>query len=185
MQLAPFIQSCAPLKVGAIANQSVVYWFISLIRIEDEMRAFVRDMFDYALTYVIGALASFGWFVIGMYVYTRPMPPDTQLGADFNHDIGTALVAQGLIFFVTFVAGLVVRIARGKRDHEERKLEQKMIREMHQWMLEQRNLQAVSQSSFPEVNAVPEIEPLALTDNSKITSTYEVTTKDSPEAQLH
>lgn len=56
---------------------------------------------------------------------------------------------------------------------------------MHQWMLEQRNLQAVSQSSFPEVNAVPEIEPLALTDNSKITSTYEVTTKDSPEAQLH
>lgn len=77
------------------------------------MRAFVRDMFDYALTYVIGALASFGWFVIGMYVYTRPMPPDTQLGADFNHDIGTALVAQGLIFFVTFVAGLFLRIARG------------------------------------------------------------------------
>jgi ABC-type Fe3+ transport system permease subunit len=103
------------------------------------MRAFARDLVGLTLLYVVGVFASFGWILLGVYVYTRPLPPNTFFDADFNHDIGTALVAQGLIFFVTFAVALVIRSVRGNREQNEQSQDRQMLREMHQWMVEQRN----------------------------------------------
>ncbi len=112
------------------------------------MRAFARDLVGFTLLYAVGTAASFGWTLLGVYVYTRPLPPNTIFDASFNQDVGTALVAQGLIFLVTFATALVIRIVRGNREQDEAKKDRQILREIHQWMLEQRNKETLSQHSF-------------------------------------
>ena len=112
------------------------------------MRAFARDLVGFTLLYAVGTVASFGSILLGVYVYARPLPTNTIFDAGFNQDVGTALVAQGLIFLVTFATALVIRIARGNREQNEAKKDRQMLREIHQWMLEQRNKETLSQHSF-------------------------------------
>lgn len=111
------------------------------------MQAVLRDTFELARIYIVGAIAAFGWLLIGVYVYLRPVPLDTNFGTDFNHDIGTALIAQGLIFFVTFSVSGAIRIGRGRHEQEEAAKDRQMLRAMYQWMEEQHRADATSQAS--------------------------------------
>jgi hypothetical protein len=61
------------------------------------------------------AIAALGWLVFGIYVHLRPMPVNTQLGADFNNNIGIALVAQELPFPLAELSVLDVVSSRIKK----------------------------------------------------------------------
>lgn len=108
------------------------------------MQSSLRNMFELVSSYIVGAVASFGWILFGIYVYSRPVPSDAFFEPDLNHDIGSALMAQGLIFFVTFLAAALVRYVRGNKEQEEMSKDRQMIREIHAWITEQKSNHDVS-----------------------------------------
>lgn len=107
-------------------------------------------------TYVVGVVVALFWFLFGLYMYFLPMPLNTNLGADFNHDIGTSLVAQGLILFITFLFAGLVRFMQGNKEQEEIREDRRIIREMYQWMQDQRvKNESVLEVPSDRVDAIP------------------------------
>lgn len=107
---------------------------------------FLREILEFGTIYVVGVVAGLGWMVYGFYIYFQPVT-HPRLEADFNHDIGTSLVTQGIIFLITFVVAFVIKVLKGNHEQEEASKDRQMLREMYTWMQEQRKAEAASQPS--------------------------------------
>lgn len=103
------------------------------------MRSILRDVLELLWTYALTIITTIGWVLFGLYIYSRPVPPNPSLGPEFNHEVGAALVAQGLIVFAIFSIGGALRTGHRRREQEEVAKDRQMLREMYQWMGHQRS----------------------------------------------
>lgn len=113
------------------------------------MQSGFRDTLKFLGLYIVGAIAALGWVFIGLYFYLRPIT-STIFQPDFYQDIGTSLIAQGLIFFLTFTISGAIRIGQEDNDRKEAEKDRLMIREIHQWLQTQHKAPVDLISSNPE-----------------------------------